>query len=497
MHISSYPSDSSRTPTFITPQKAHQSSAYSTQSTAYSQTRSQSQSRIPHDLQTSSALSSNNNTIQKRSPYQSLFKTSEFTVKDVGQRYEKDIESVQRRYEQHFNAQYELDNNVADLQDALELERKKVASLEDQLNEAFRGAGQDKRVKLELERENRDLREKLRSKDTFLSDYEQKARNLQESATSVSYENDSLRREIKKLNETCNLKIREVDEKYQQESKAFNDELENLRSLLREQDIDSETKHRGLSRELEAKIRTLENQIREKDRIIVEYNSEAKSQKGFHMKVKMEFEDELRKQVSIVKDEERAKYETTIKGLEAKCKQLEHEKVLLEQKVPELAQNITNKERIVKDVKVKLEDQIRALRKEIIDLQDKQSVDASDMERLQGDLRGKDSLINKAQAEILHLNNEIQRQKEIYIKEVDRLAAKNDTDQNRFQEYERQYREKMVELERNLKETQSESIRSRGDFERFREKVSGSLGVTIAQTFNAYGVQGPNNGMLY
>ena len=338
---------------------------------------------------------------------------------------------------------------------------------------------------------------KLRNKDSYLSDYEQKARNLQESATSVSYENDSLRREIKKLNETCNLKIREVDEKYQQESKVFNDELENLRSQLREQDIDSETKHRGVSRELEAKIRTLENQIREKDRIILEYNSEFKSQKGFNMKVKMEFEDEIRKQVSIVKDEERNKYETTIKGLEARCKQLENEKELLEQKVPELAQNITNKERIVKDVKTKLEDQIRALRKEIIDLQDKQSVNVSDMERLQGDLRGKDSLINKAQAEILHLNNEIQRQKEIYIKEVDRLAARNDTDQNRFQEFERQYREKMVELERNLKESQSESIRTRGDFERLREKVSGSLSVTIAQTFNAYGVQDSNKGMLY
>jgi len=470
-----------KTPTFLPQGQASQSTFYTSQ-------RGYSQSNTPTPRASD---------LKAATPYQkSSFSTSS-KLQDVQTRYEKDLKGVGHKYEQHFTSQFDLGNTVMELEDQLALERNRVHSLEQQVETTLKSMEQQKRHRLDLERENRVLREKSRTNDSFIADFGKKVNNVQQTASSANCENETWRAEVKRLNDTYNIKLREIEEKYKVETKKYTDELEQLRSLLKDQEINTETKVRGISRELESKIRALDNQVREKDRIILEYNSEFKSNKDFNMKLKMEFEDQIRKRISTIKDEERAKYEPVIKGLEEKLKQITMEKELVEAKIPELEQEIQAKEAKAKEVKSSLEDQIRALRKEILDLEDQVCINRSEVEKIEVELRARDQVVNRAQVEILNLNDENQRQKDIYIQEIDRLAARNETDQNRFQEFERQYRERLVEVERELKVSEAERIRLKNDFEKLVQKIAGSINTTISQTFVAYGVQGAENVELY
>jgi len=370
------------------------------------------------------------------------------------------------------------------------LEQKKVSSLEIRLNECYREMDQEKRQKIELARENADLRANARRKETVLSDFELKVSNVQQNATSVNYENDGLRQEIKRFNDACNAKLKEMGEKYKKEVQDLNDEIDELRSKLKEKDIDNEAKIRGVSRELEAKVRSLENQLREKDRIISESESELKSLKEFNMKTKMEFEEEVRRQINIVRDDERTKSESIIKGLEAQIKDLEMSGDLVSGREPELVQEIKNKEKMLKDIRARFEDQIGSLKKENIDLKDQISISTSEIERLQGDLRGKDSIIAKLQTEMQSIRDEISRNKDISTQEINRLVGKNEGDIKRFQEYERQLKARIAELERMLKASQADTSKAKNDLERLKQQVTGNIDRTITQTFVDYGAKG-------
>ena len=472
-----------KTPSFL-PQEG-----YASQSTFYTSQRGQSQ--------TTTTPRASSVHYQAATPYQSSYLSSATKLQDTKQRYEKQVQNVGKKYEQHYTTHFELGSTVIEMEDLLELERRKVYALEEKVNDTLKSMEQMKRHKLDLERENRVLREKSRTNDTFITDYGVKMNNVQQTASSVNSENDSLRGEIKRLNDTYNVKLREIEENYKLETSKYTEEVETLKSLLKDQEVDTETKVRGITRELEAKIRGFENQIREKDRIIVEYNSEFKSTKDFQMKLKMECEDELKKRVGAIKDSERAKYEPIIKGLEGKLQEVTTEKELVEKKIPELEQEIKLKENKAKEVKSALEEQIRSLRKEILDLEDQICLSRSEIEKMQVEFRARDQIINRAQAEIVNLGNENQRQKDIYIQEIDRLAARNETDQGRFQEFERQYRERLVELERQLKTSEGENVRMRNDFDKLVQKVTGNINTTISQTFVAYGVQGAENVEFY
>lgn len=407
-------------------------------------------------------------------------------LQGIQHRYEKEADNNLKNYHSHYQGHVALGNTVVELEAILDRERQKSQALQDRLNEALRAGEQDKRQKIHVERENTDLRTELRRREKDVADYESKLSIVQQSVNSVHFENDGWRSESKKLSDAYNAKLKELEEKYSREGKTSSEELENLRSEMKERDIDNEARMRDLSRNLEAKIRSLENQIREKDRIISETESDLQASKDYNMKLKMEYEEELRKQIRIVRDDDRNRYEASYKELENKLKRLEADGSVSNNKISELDTEIQSKEYNAKELRFKLEEQIGNLKKENMGLRDQVSVYESEIEKLHIEIKGKDSAIIRCQKEIANLDQEAKKQKETYQQENSRIQVRTDNEVRKYQENERQYKEKINELERTLRDHQGDYSKLKSDLQRFRDQVTGSVNHTISQTFVDY-----------
>ena len=434
---------------------------------------------------------SNVTTFQRTSvtPNASAAQGLDFKLKSIQTRYEKEADNNVRNYQSHYQSHMALGTTVVELEAILERERQKSQALQDRLNEALRANEQDKRQKIHIERENTELRTELRRKDKEVADYETKLSIVQQSVSSINFENDGWRAESKKLSDAYNAKLKELEKKYSIDGKSTNEEIENLRSQMKEKDIDNEAKMRDLSRNLESKIRSQENQIREKERIIHETESDLQASKDYNLKLKMEFEEELRKQLKIAREEDRAKFETAYKELENKLRKIESDGSSSNKRISELDSEIQNKEYTAKEMRAKYEDQVGNLKKENMSLRDQVSIFESEVEKLHIEIKGKDSTIIRCQKEIANLDQELKKQKETYTQENSRIQSRIETEARRYQDNERQYRERITELERSLRESQDDHGKLKSDFQKFRDQVTGSVNYTITQTFQDYGAK--------
>ena len=432
-------------------------------------------------------LDSNPSHLRQSQAIQLSYYNTESKLQNIQNRYEKDIQDVQHNYERHYGDHRHLGNTVVELEVLLESERTRLEAVQAQYNDSVRAFDQEKRARLNLARENTDLRTELRMKDEIILDYERKLAVTQDSRSGMTLENNELCNEVKRMSELYNVRLKEIEAKYVAESKKFEEQMEELRSQIRTNDLENERKIREVIREYDAKHRSLENNIREKDRIIVECNAEISALKEYKMKVKMEFEEELRRQISHVKYEGTNKFEPVIKELEAKIKRLESEKEMVRQQVEDTTQDVQDKEKVLKDAKDWFTEQIQSLKKQNMDLKDHVSWDATEIERLQGEIRGKDSAIIKLQTEIQRLDGEIRHQKESLVKENTRVYNRNENDIRRFQEYEQQLVKRIEDLDGLLRASEQENGQLKLDLERFREKMAASVHRSIVQTFGEYG----------
>lgn len=87
------------------------------------------------------------------------------------------------------------------------------------------------------------------------------------------------------------------------------------------------------------------------------------------------------------------------------------------------------------------------------------------------------------------MNVEVGVQKEYYLPEIERLVAKNNEDIKRFQDYERNLKARIMELERLLKVSESESGKLKVDIERLKVQTAGNVHKAISEIFGDYGTQ--------
>jgi len=465
------------------------STFHSSQSTFYSthQSRTAPGSAVKV-IEPLSARSLNNNLRQSQAVQLSYYQ-ADSKLQGIHNRYEKEVQDVQQNYEKHYSDHRNLGSTVVELEGLLETEQGRLEQLQARYNDHMRAYEQEKRQRLHLARENTDLRTEMKRKDDLIMDYEKRLEVTQQSRSGMTHENEDLCNEVKRMSELYNVKLKEIESKYVAESKKFEEQNEELRKKIRELNEENERKIRETIREYDSKYRSFENHIREKDRIISECNAEIQSIKQFNMKVKMEYEEELRRQLAHVKYEETNKHEPVVKELEIRIKQLESEKEQVKQKVEDTAQDVQDKEKVLKDAKNWFTEQIQSLKKQNMDLKDRISWDETEIERLQGEIRGKDSSVIKLQTEIKRLDGEIRHQKESLTKENTKVYNRNDADVRRFQEYEQQLVKRIEDLDALLRASETENGQLKLDLERFREKVSTNIQRSIIQTFGEYGVQ--------
>jgi len=419
------------------------------------------------------------------------------TLRDIKRRYEDEAKQVQQNYEVDFNNHLSLIKTVEELQILLEDERRRSMDLENKYNGVVIELEKERRLRMDFEYDNGGMGEELRRAESILSEYELKISRLQQDGGHLDSENKCLRNEIHRLTDLFNSKIREVEEKYLFQVRDLASEVERYRNLLEQQKIDSENRIRELDRDWSAKYARQEDVIREKERLIAELEAELKKLTDRISQVKIEYEEEMRRQVMHVREEEHHKFQIAIKTVDGKLHQVEGERDHLIRKNQDLVRELHLKERQIQDLRMHFDAEGARLKAEIHDLRNKIGVLTSANEKLHSDISARDTNISRLESEIINVEREINRLKEIHTQELNRLVHDHVNDRKRGEEGERMLKNRIAELERIVRSLETDNVKLRADIERIKEQVTGNVHKTIFKTFVDYETTTQNVKPLY
>jgi len=407
-------------------------------------------------------------------------------LRDIKRRYEDEARQVQQNYEVDYNNHISLIKTIEELQMLLEDERRRSLDYENKYNGAVIELEKERRLRMDFEHDSSVLREELRRAETIIAESELKIARLQQDVAHLDTENKSLRNEIHRLTDLFNSRIREIEEKYLIQISDLSSEVERFRNMIEQQRMDYENRIRDVDRDWTNKYGRLEEVLRDKERLIAELEAELRKMSDHITQLKIEYEEELRRQVMLVREEENHRFQVALKNLEAKLYQVENERDLLIRKNQELVRELHVKERQIQDLKMHFEAEIVRYKGEITDLRNQISGLMGTNEKLRSDIAARETTISRLESEIVNLERELNRLKEVNVQDINRLVNDHLNERRRWEDAERLLKARIAELERIVRSLETENVKLRADIERIKEQVSGNVHRTIFKTFVDY-----------
>jgi len=415
------------------------------------------------------------------------------TLRDIKRRYEDEAKHVQQNYELDYNNHLNLVKTVEELEILLEEERRRNFELETKYNGAVIELDKEKRLRIDYEQEITVLKEELRRADIINSESELKIARLNQDIAHLDSENKALRVELHRLTDLYNARVRDTEERYLIQVRDLTSEIEKLRLNLDQQRSEYESRLRDLDREGGIRYAKLDEKLRDRERTIAELEAELRKMADHISHLKIQYEEEIRRQIALVREDEQHRYHIALKTLEGKMQQVQDERDLLIRKNQELIRDVHLRERQIQDIRIQFEAEAARLKNDINELRNQVSLLNSTGDKLRNELNARDSTIHRLESEVGNLEREQQRLKDIHTQELNRLLNDQNNERRRWDEAERVLQAKISELERIIRSLESENSKLRTDLEKLKEQITGNVHRTIFQTFVDYDSQGKNS----
>ena len=412
-------------------------------------------------------------------------------IGDIKKRYEDEARIVQQNYEVELNNYNGLAKTVEELEVIVEEERRRIIEIEGRLNTAVNDLESERRINHNLEHDNANLKEELRRSHATIVDAESRISRLQQDNIRLDSENKNLNNEIRRLTEAFNARFADLEAKYLTQQRDLTAENERLRNQIEAQRVDFENRLRELEREHSIQIVRVEEKLKERERLVLEFEDELKKMTEHISHLKADYEEEIRRQVANARHEEQQNAAATINNINASLQQSEKDKNALARRNLELAREIQMGERQLHELRAQLEGELIRLRNENAVLRNEVNVLRTANEEFYAENSVKENRIHGLETEISRIQREFDGLNANYSNEVARLVNEQNAERRRFEEIDRHAKGKLAELERILRVSETENDRLRSDLDRIKEQVTGNVHRTIFQTFNQYEATSP------
>jgi len=416
----------------------------------------------------------------KRSPSASNLQSD---LIDIQKRYENETQEIQKSYQSNYERHLKFGRTIQELEAMLDDERRKYLLLEDKFQALMREYDSERRLRIDLDHDIASLKEELRRKEAIIQDLDVNLSKQQQDNAYLITEGNTLRSEISRITDVYHYKLNETEERYIAQIRELNAQIEGLRSTIEQQSLENSNQIRELNREWEGKLFRSDDKLRERERTIAELEAELRSLADHNQRLKVEFEEETRRQIASAKDEERTRWQIVIKDLESQIRSLNDERDVLARKNQDLMRDCSIKERQIQDLRVSHEIEGSRLANEISDLRNHISILNSNNEKLRNDLINKEAMLNRLQDENQSIIRELDREREEHQVEMNRLVNEHNNDARRWEDRERDYRNRLAECERALKFSEENENRIRLEYDKLRDQLTGNISRMIAQTF--------------
>lgn len=294
-------------------------------------------------------------------------------------------------------------------------------------------------------------KEQLRRSEVIYTENAQKSYSLQQRVNFLEVENHGLKNELHRLTGLYNNKITEIEGKYHAKVQSAVAELENPGGKLDQQRIYYENALRELDREWGLKFAQQDEKLAEKNLLISTLEDELRKTIDHVDHTKYEYNEEFKKQVNIITNDEQQKYQIALKSLETKLYELSREHDLIIRKNQELQRALNFKENEVLGVRTQFDAEASKLKNEVNALENHFNYFANVNERLNDEVNARNIASDQLQLEVLNLQIEAGRFNDIQTREINRLIIEQNNERRRWEETERQLRIKLGEFERIIK----------------------------------------------
>lgn len=407
----------------------------------------------------------------------------ESDLNELQNRYEKETNEIHKSYLSNYERQLKAGKTIQELEIILEEEKRKYVLLENRFQDLLREYDSERRLRIDLEHDVGGCKEEIRRKDLIISDLDTKLGKVSQDNAYLNTENNNLRGEISRISEVYHIKLGDTEERYLIQIRELNGQMEGLRSTLEQQGIEYNNQFRENNRQWEARVYQSEDRLRDREREIAELEAELRGLADHNNRLKLDYEEEIRRQVNLAREDEKTRWQLVIKDLEAQIRIQDDERDVLARKNQDLVRDISIKERQIQDLKVTHDIELSRQESEISDLRNHLSSLGTTNDKVRNDLLNRESVIGKLQNELNALGRELEREREVHQHEINRAVNEHHNDTRRWEDRERELRGRIADLERALRQVEDSEGRIRFEYERLREHLTGNINKMISQTF--------------
>lgn len=392
---------------------------------------------------------------------------------------ENAFKDIQNKYENQVNSNLRTGAALSELEMILEAERRKTKEIKDKLEADLEA---ERRMRVDFENKLIRLKDESLKREMLLSELNFKVNNFARENESLLAENNSLKEELVKYQELYNMKLREMEEKFNNQSRRMMILEEEYAQQLEKAKQEHKNYLDELNSDWDKRYRSLDEKHMKLLTVKQELEGEIKRLNDIVLRIKVEAEESIRETIGKIQEEEYRKYMSNIKALESKLMASEENKSALSRKNQEFINELQAKDRELRQSQMYLENTANKYKQELSDVQNQFTQVEIMVSKYRNELGNKDNIIARLEADLTEMAKSIQKQKEISKNEMENSLREFSNEKRYLEDSIDQQKRKLMEMESIISQQETEFSRVKADYERICNMLQNNINKTIFQT---------------
>ena len=402
------------------------------------------------------------------------------------------FKDIQNKYDTQVNSNLRTGAALSELEMILEAERRKTKEIKDKLEADLEA---ERRMRVDFENKLIRLKDESLKREMLLSELSFKGNNFAHENESLLAENSSLKEELVKYQELYNMKLREMEEKFNNQSRRMMILEEEYSQQLEKAKQEQKNYLDELNNDWDKRYRSLDEKHMKLLTIKQDLENEIKRLNDIVLRIKVEAEESIRETIGKIQEEEYRKYMSNIKALESKLMASEENKAALARKNQEFINELQSKDRELRQSQMYMENATNKYKQELSDVQNQFTQVEIMVSKYRTELGNKDNIISRLEAELTEMSKSLQKQKEFSKNEFDSNMREFSNEKRYLEDTIDQQKRKLMEMEGVLSQQESEFSRVKVEYERICNMLQNTINKTIFQTITdaSYPTYAPKN----
>lgn len=402
------------------------------------------------------------------------------------------FKDIQNKYDTQVNSNLRTGAALSELEMILEAERRKTKEIKDKLEADLEA---ERRMRVDFENKLIRLKDESLKREMLLSELSFKGNNFAHENESLLAENSSLKEELVKYQELYNMKLREMEEKFNNQSRRMMILEEEYSQQLEKAKQEQKNYLDELNNDWDKRYRSLDEKHMKLLTIKQDLENEIKRLNDIVLRIKVEAEESIRETIGKIQEEEYRKYMSNIKALESKLMASEENKAALARKNQEFINELQSKDRELRQSQMYMENATNKYKQELSDVQNQFTQVEIMVSKYRTELGNKDNIISRLEAELTEMSKGLQKQKEFSKNELDSNIREFSNEKRYLEDTIDQQKRKLMEMEGVLSQQESEFSRVKAEYERICNMLQNNINKTIFQTITdaSYPTYAPKN----